>query len=147
VNRTRKCLEMFFLLFPISSSTLPNLHEVVQRARPSHNPRGTCPCWSEPQPRREGQNPTPNSIIARGRGKRIRVDHGVARKCVTRTQMCHSQMIALSNVFLSSSFLKVKTCMRSCNGHVPPIIKEGRARAGQSTSRSGRGKKPAPNSS
>jgi hypothetical protein len=24
-----------------------NLHEVVQRARPSYNPRGTCPCWAD----------------------------------------------------------------------------------------------------
>jgi hypothetical protein len=35
-------------------SSLPNLHEVVQRAHPSYNPRGTCPCWSKTQPRRVG---------------------------------------------------------------------------------------------
>jgi hypothetical protein len=34
----------------------------------------------------------------------------------------------------------ILTSMRSCNGHVPPIIQEGRARAGQSNSRAGRGK-------
>jgi hypothetical protein len=35
----------FLLSSPLFSSllSLPNLHEVVQRARPSYNPRGTCP--------------------------------------------------------------------------------------------------------
>jgi hypothetical protein len=34
--------------------------------------------------------------------------------------------------------------MKLCNGHTPPIIQEGRARAGQSTSRAGRDKIPLP---
>jgi hypothetical protein len=49
--RTRKCILVFFLPDFLPSS-LPNLHEVVQRARPSYNPRGTCPCWSKIQQRR-----------------------------------------------------------------------------------------------
>jgi hypothetical protein len=44
---------------------ISDLHEVLQRARLSYNPRGTCPCWSEIQPRRVGQSPSPNSYIAR----------------------------------------------------------------------------------
>jgi hypothetical protein len=35
-------LPLFFSLL-----SLPNLHEVVQRARPSYNPRGTCPRWAD----------------------------------------------------------------------------------------------------
>jgi hypothetical protein len=57
-------LKSFFRIFLPSS--LPNLLEVVQRARPSYNPRGTCPCWSEHQPRWVGQSPSPNSYIAHG---------------------------------------------------------------------------------
>jgi hypothetical protein len=34
-----------FSLIPFSSS-LPNLLEIVQRARPSFNPKGTCPRWA-----------------------------------------------------------------------------------------------------
>jgi hypothetical protein len=45
----------------LPSSFHPNLNEVVQQARPSYNPRGTSPCWSEHQPRRVGQSPSPNS--------------------------------------------------------------------------------------
>jgi hypothetical protein len=41
-----------------------NLLEVVLRARPSYNPRRTCPCWSKTQPRRVGQNPSLDSYIA-----------------------------------------------------------------------------------
>jgi hypothetical protein len=37
----------FFSLILVFSSSLPNLFEVVQRARPSFNPKGTCPRWAE----------------------------------------------------------------------------------------------------
>jgi hypothetical protein len=62
-------LMLFFLMSRHDDVALAplfsNLHEVMQRARPSHNPRGTCPCWSKTQPRRGGQSPSLDSYIAR----------------------------------------------------------------------------------
>jgi hypothetical protein len=41
------CRTCFFSLLVVFSSSLPNLLEVVQRAHPSFNPKGTCPRWAE----------------------------------------------------------------------------------------------------
>jgi hypothetical protein len=45
---TRSIYHSFYHFFgPPISSFFPDLREVVQRARPSHNPRGTCPRWAD----------------------------------------------------------------------------------------------------
>jgi hypothetical protein len=71
-------LEYSFLPFFLFSFSLPNLLEVVQRARPSLNQSGTCPCRSKIQPRRVGQYPAPDSSVALVeeymRGKRRKVN-------------------------------------------------------------------------
>jgi hypothetical protein len=51
-HRLSQLLSLAFSSFPV-----PNLHEVVQRARPSYNPRETCSCWSKTQPRRVKASP------------------------------------------------------------------------------------------
>jgi hypothetical protein len=51
------------------------------------------------------------------------------------------EMFFLIPIFFHPHFL---TSMRSCNGHAPPIIQEGRACAGQSTSRAGWDRAPHP---
>jgi hypothetical protein len=108
--RTRKCFctrDSFLFFFH------PNLHEVVQQARPSYNPRGTCPCWSESQPGRVGQSPSPNSSLALIEIIKVVLASFRTRKCIALANVVanilHSQMLSqmLSHllVFLPLSFL------------------------------------------
>jgi hypothetical protein len=69
-------------------SSLPNLLEVVQRARPSFNPKGTCPCWAD-SPAAPG-----------GPKRRTRQFHSTREggkclaKCLCRTWLPHLQSVS-----------------------------------------------------
>jgi hypothetical protein len=108
-------------------SSHPNLHMVLQRARPSYNPRGTCPCWAEHPAAPGGTN-----LLTRQFLSTQKVGGGVTG--VLHSQVLSQMYFALANVvgfcsfFFFSHFL---TSLRSCNRHAPLIIQEGRARAGQ----------------
>jgi hypothetical protein len=109
----------------------------VQRARPSYNPRGTCPRWADRPAAQGGGNPAPDSSLAHGWG----VDRGGGAVMVMVIEVgpsvCRAHTFALGAALAIIFFLPVLfhprflTSMRSCNGHAPLIIQEGCARAGQ----------------
>jgi hypothetical protein len=109
------------------TSSFPNLLEVVQWARPSYNPRGTCPRWAESAaaPRLDN-TPKLDSSIAHG------VGGGKVFFALTLTLVPHLNVFFFVPVY---SFPPPPPASqphpRSCNGHAPLIIQEGRARAGQ----------------
>jgi hypothetical protein len=122
---------------------------VVQRARPLINQEGCARAGQIPHPRQDGQSPDPDSSIAHGS------KGGGAMMVIVIGRWAHSQSIFF--LFLFSSFPSrfssllfsstLLTSARSCNRHVPPIIQEGRARAGQIPQPRRDGQSPDPNSS
>jgi hypothetical protein len=109
-----------FKLF--SSSRFPTFFNVLQRAHPSYNPRGTCPRWAEPPAAPRWTKLLSQQFLSKREGG---VDEGRSRSlsCIRR-HFCFFLVI----LFFSSHFL---TFSRSCNRQFPLIIKEGGAHAGQ----------------
>jgi hypothetical protein len=134
-----------FSLIPFSSS-LSNLLEVVQRARPSFNPKGTCPRWAESPAAPGGAKPRTrqfHSTIEEEKKTSVRHSGCLTHKSVCRTLLPHSHAC----FFPCSFFSSLPTSLRSCNGHAPLLIQKGRARAGQEVTPRRVGPCATPNSS
>jgi hypothetical protein len=117
-----------------------NLHEVVQRARPSYNPRGTCPRLVDTSATPVWAKTRIRTVPSTGRKRR-----NVLRKLALALANAWFSFLFLACTLLLSSF--TLTSMRSCNGHVPLIIQEGHARAGQIPQPGQDGQNPNPDSS
>jgi hypothetical protein len=117
---------LFLLGFPHLFPFLPhpNLLEVLQRARPSYNPRETFPRWADsPSAQSETKLCTKQFQSTRKVEKRHKKKASV---CCTHKSVCSTFL-----QFSGKSFPPFPTSWRSCNGPAPLLIQEGRARAGQ----------------
>jgi hypothetical protein len=139
-----------FWFFPWSCllfSSLSNLFKVVQRARPSFNPKGTCPRWAESpaapsetklctqqfhSTREGGGDRNRRSVIAL---TQLHLMFALARTskcffgfCVNFGFLCELRFFLVLPCNFPPCFL---TFLRSCNGHAPLLIQKGRAPARQ----------------
>jgi hypothetical protein len=136
----------FFSAFAFFLS-LPNLHEVVQRARPSFNPRGTCPRWADSPAAPSETELYTRQFRTHGRGEKLEKE-----KESVRARSPDVGVVALPWAMTRRgcrvvTFQVLPTSMRSCKGHALLIIQEGRARAGQEVQPRRVGPCAAPNSS
>jgi hypothetical protein len=103
-----------FFLTCFFFSLLPNLLKVMQRARPSFNPKGTCPRWAESPAAPGGhKRRTRQFHSTRERGKMVSVALFLCK--------CSSQSIHLHRGRTRVIFLAVRMFSLHCDS--PPLLR------------------------
>jgi hypothetical protein len=136
---TSKCFFCFFLIFLTFSSHFLTSSRSCNGHAPLIIQEGRARAGQKVQPRRVRQSSALNSSKARGKGRKDG-KRKCSAKCLSHSQgvcllaKCLSHYIAaLFGVLLifESYFPLIPTSSRSCNGHAPLLIQEGRAHAAQ----------------